>query len=210
MKLTKFGQSCVLIEDDNGAILLDPGSFSEGKLSVADLPPLQAVVVTHQHADHLSEKQVKELVSRFPDVQWVAPADTHDQLKGLGVSKVTNQSVPNIEVNEGLHAPIAPLGDQIQNLVVHINGKVTHPGDSHDFTQTKEVLLLPIDAPWGTTIKALSLAQELHPKYVLPIHDGMWNDQWRQSWYNNCKGILAKDNIDFLIPEDGQPIEIDV
>ena len=30
MRLTKFGQSCLLVEEGGARVLLDPGSFSEG------------------------------------------------------------------------------------------------------------------------------------------------------------------------------------
>ena len=50
MRLTKFGHSCLLVEEGGARVLLDPGSFSDG---FERLEGLTAVCVTHQHADHL-------------------------------------------------------------------------------------------------------------------------------------------------------------
>jgi L-ascorbate metabolism protein UlaG (beta-lactamase superfamily) len=99
---------------------------------------------------------------------------------------------------------------QVQNLTVHWNNKVTNPGDSHDFTMTKDVLLLPVQAPWGTTIRAIELVSQLKPKFVLPIHDWMWNEQWRQTCYDRFEQIIDRENTTFLRPTDGQTIEINL
>jgi L-ascorbate metabolism protein UlaG (beta-lactamase superfamily) len=55
MRITHFGHACVLVEIGNTLrtttrILLDPGSFSTG---LADLGPVDAVLVTHEHVDHV-------------------------------------------------------------------------------------------------------------------------------------------------------------
>ena len=50
MRLTRFGHSCLLVEEGGARVLLDPGSFSEG---FETLEGLTAVCVTHQHVDHV-------------------------------------------------------------------------------------------------------------------------------------------------------------
>ena len=141
-------------------------------------------------------------------MQWFAPSDAHEHLRSWGVQNVTNSSSGNVVVTENDHAPVAPFGVQVHNLVSHWADKVTHPGDTHDITDSKEVLLLPVQAPWGTTIRAIELALELKPKYVLPIHDWMWNDQWREMSYDRFESVFADTEVTFLRPVDGQSIEL--
>src|SRR3989344_8469945 len=54
MKLHKFLHSCILIESGAERLLIDPGEFSfvEGLLSPEDLPPIDIVLLTHEHGDH--------------------------------------------------------------------------------------------------------------------------------------------------------------
>ncbi|HEX5861974.1 MAG TPA: MBL fold metallo-hydrolase, partial [Nocardioides sp.] len=48
MRVIKFGHACVRVEYDGVAVVLDPGVFTDvGALDGAD-----AVLVTHEHADH--------------------------------------------------------------------------------------------------------------------------------------------------------------
>ena len=63
MRLTKFGHSCLLVEEGGDRVLLDPGSFSDG---FEGLEGLTAVRVTHQHADHLDRERVRLVLDRNP------------------------------------------------------------------------------------------------------------------------------------------------
>lgn len=212
MKITKFAHSCILIEHDSKALLLDPGIYSwqSGLVDVTALPKLEAVIVTHRHPDHLGEPFVKALLEAQPDVLWIAPADSHDQLRQLGALNVSDQTTGDIEVQTVEHAKVVPFGVACQNLVVHCFGLVTSPGDTHDFTETKDILLLPVQAPWGTTIRAFELGQELQPKYLIPIHDWMWNDEWRATIYQGLERVFTDSSTSVLLPTNGQAFDIDI
>ena len=67
MRLTKFGHSCLLVEEGGARVLLDPGSYSDG---FERLEGLTAVCLTHQHVDHLDRDRVRQLLDRNPGV-WV-------------------------------------------------------------------------------------------------------------------------------------------
>jgi hypothetical protein len=69
MRLTKFGHSCLLVEEGGARVLLDPGSFSEG---FETLEGLTAVCLTHQHVDHLDPERVRLLLDRNPGSGWSA------------------------------------------------------------------------------------------------------------------------------------------
>lgn len=210
MRLTKLVHSCVLIEDDGQVALFNPGIYSwqSGVVDLDKISKLDYVVVTHKHPDHLGEPFVQALVQKFPNAQWIAPADTHEDLSKLGVQSVTEKSNGPIETKLVNHAKIEPFGVTPQNLIVHWNGKLTDPGDTHDFSETKDVLLLPVQAPWGTTIRAFELGQELKPKYLIPIHDWMWNDTWRNIVYDGLDRVFSDGPTKFIRPVDGQAIEI--
>lgn len=210
MKLTKFAHSCVLVEDQGMTVLFDPGTFSwnSGSVDMGSLPEVHKIIVSHRHPDHCAEPFVRALVQQFPDAVWFAPDDAEADLMAWGVSQVMRQSSGNVQVAQVNHAPVEPFGVQVQNLVTNLSGRVTHPGDTHDFVEAGDVLLLPVQAPWGTTIRAIELVQNLKPKYVLPIHDWMWNEEWRQNCYDRFEQIFAGTDTKFLRPVDGQAIEV--
>lgn len=210
IKITKFVHSCVLVEYDGSAVLFDPGVFSwnSGLIDINSLPEIQNIVISHQHSDHCHEAYVKALLARYPSVDWFAPTDAHDLLRSWGVENVSNQSAGPLMITEQNHAQVEPFGVQVNNLITHFAGLVTHPGDTHNFLESQDILLLPIQAPWGTTVRALELVLELRPKYVMPIHDWMWNDDWRNSTYKRFEQILSEQEIRFLTPIDGQTIEV--
>jgi len=68
MRLTKYGHSCLLVEEGPARMLLDPGTLSGG---FEELEGLTAVLVTHQHADHLDLERLRRLLDRNPGVRVV-------------------------------------------------------------------------------------------------------------------------------------------
>ncbi len=49
MRITKFGHACVRIQADGGVVVIDPGVFTDP----APLDGADAVLITHEHADHV-------------------------------------------------------------------------------------------------------------------------------------------------------------
>jgi len=91
LRVTWMGHSSLLIEIDGKRILTDPvwserasflsfigpKRFFEPPLALADLPPLDAIIISHDHYDHLDKETIKHF------------ADTHVMfICTLGVSKI--------------------------------------------------------------------------------------------------------------------------
>ena len=69
MKITKFGHSCLLIEDANARILLDPGSFAQGDEDLTGLHAMLAEVAPDQkHAVLPFRHQVDDVVDLRADL----------------------------------------------------------------------------------------------------------------------------------------------
>ena len=209
MQITKYEQSCLLVETNGRVALFDPGVMSEQALSIEDITSLDDIIITHSHADHMSLKLLQELVVKFPRVRITAPEDAVTTLKQQGIT-ASSQPSEGISFFNAPHESVEPLFPLPNQIGVHYLDILSHPGDSHSFTETKAILALPVTAPWGMSTRAIKLAIELKPKYVLPIHDWQWRDEARAQMYGIFSTVLVKNGIIFLKPETGKPISIDV
>ncbi len=82
-----IGHSSFLIEIEGLFILTDPvwesycsplpfpglKRYQEPPISLADLPPIDIVLISHNHYDHLDSKTVSVLNRFHPQIQWVVP-----------------------------------------------------------------------------------------------------------------------------------------
>jgi L-ascorbate metabolism protein UlaG (beta-lactamase superfamily) len=209
MKITKFVHSCVLVETPEGVALFDPGMMSEAALKVEDIERLDDIFITHAHGDHFSLALIKQLVAKFPDVRITATPEVVAQLAKEGI-KASDQPPASATFFDSPHESVAPLYPQPQEIGVHYQGVFSDPGDSHSFHETKAVLALPITAPWGGSIRALNLALELKPRFVVPIHDWHWRDEAREGTYNDFEKILGEQGITFLKLQTGEPVTIEI
>ena len=207
MRVTKYLQSCLLVESESGTVLFDPGTMSEEVLIVDDLPKVDAVCITHMHGDHCSPRLIAALRGRFGGMPVCGPGDVVEMLGSQGIDA---RSEPPIAVSifDSPHESVEPLAPTPQQFGYHFDGRLSHPGDSHHISETKDILALPVTAPWGSTVNAIKLALELHPRYVLPIHDWHWSDIARERMYDNLLTIFQSSGITFVPLKTGVPVTI--
>src|SRR4051794_12864477 len=80
MRLRKLGHACVRLEQAGATLVIDPGSFSAPDA----LDNAHAVLITHEHVDHVVPDQVRAAVQRTPGLGiWTNPA-VADLLAGSG------------------------------------------------------------------------------------------------------------------------------
>ncbi|MGN6606961.1 MAG: MBL fold metallo-hydrolase [Jatrophihabitans sp.] len=184
MQLTKFTHSCVRIEDGDRALVLDPGAFSEFD---AAMDGAQAVLITHEHADHLDADKLRAALARDPSLRVWAPASVVAQLGDLGEQVVAAEPGQAFEAAGfpvrafgGQHAVIHPSIPTISNVGYLVGDAVYHPGDSFFVPPAAvSVLLLPLHAPWSKMAEVIDFAISVRAPQVRPIHDALLNDLGR-------------------------------
>ncbi|MCA9327630.1 MBL fold metallo-hydrolase [Candidatus Saccharibacteria bacterium] len=210
MTITKFGHSCVYIEHEKDGVrwtaLFDPGVWSE--LPLENIGQLDDVFISHIHEDHLDMAKLQAILQKFPDARVTGPSEVVEKLHGLGISHADVTPPAGAALFVSPHEGHMPFMEPPQEIGVHFLDMYTHPGDSHSFSETKAVLGLPVQAPWGSTIDAVDLAIKLKPTYVLPIHDWHWRDEARIGLYERLETLLKEQGITFLKPTNGNPIQI--
>jgi L-ascorbate metabolism protein UlaG (beta-lactamase superfamily) len=210
LKITKFEHSCLLVEMPepvNRTALFDPGMMSEPLIDVDSLKYLDDIFITHVHGDHVSVPLLKKLIAKFPTVRITSTDEVVKMLATEGI-KATTALPTGVELFESPHEAVLPLFPQPEEIGIHYLDMLTHPGDSHSFTETKAILALPMTAPWGANVRAANLALELKPQHVLPIHDWHWRPEAKQGTYDSFEKLLGKQGITFHKLENGQPVVI--
>ena len=210
MKITKLGHSCLLVEMPapvNRTALFDPGAMST--VDVDSLKYLDDIFITHSHGDHIDMDVMKKLVAKFPEVRITTTPEVVEQLKGEGIEAST-EPPEGATFFDAPHEDVMPMFPAPQEIGVHYLDKLSHPGDSHSFHETKEILALPVQAPWGSSVKAMNLALELKPKYVIPIHDWHWRDEARDQMYKRFEQVLGEQGITFIKTVNGEAFVLDV
>lgn len=171
MRLRKFGHACVRIEDGDRVLVIDPGTLTEAEA----LSGATAVLITHEHADHIDGEKLGEarrdnpaltvfthtaLATTLGDgVTAVAAGDTFTAA-GFGVRAVGGE---HAEIIDGL--PGCP------NLGFIVDG-VYHPGDSLFVPdEAVETLLVPASGPWLKLGEAIQFVRAVRPARAFPIHD---------------------------------------
>lgn len=213
MKITKFVHSCLLVEMPepvNRTALFDPGVMSAQALKEHEFQYLDDIIITHAHGDHFNLDNIKWLLEKFPDVRITAPTEVVAALKKENIT-ASDQPSEGIVFFSSPHEAIRPVFDAEppQEIGVHYLDMLSDPGDSHSFNETKAILALPVQAPWGSERRAIELALQLKPQHVLPVHDWHWSEPARQAEYDRMEATFAAAGITFHKLQTGVPVVIE-
>lgn len=205
--------ACVLVEDEANVALFDPGQFAweSGLVHIEAWPKLDYVLITHEHFDHFYEPFVTELIRRFPDARFMSTPEVCKKLTALGAQHVYPESDEQVTLVPLNHASMAPLAGNPPCQNVRINYKnITHPGDSITFSDSRPILFLPLAGPWEAAVDAVATGEQSGAEIIIPIHDWMWNDQWRATMYDRLEQFYTGKNIRFLKPVNGQALTVEL
>ena len=72
VKLTKYEHACVVLEKDGATFVIDPGVFSPNAADI--IAGADAVLLTHEHADHVHEGALSAALAARPELPVYAPA----------------------------------------------------------------------------------------------------------------------------------------
>jgi L-ascorbate metabolism protein UlaG (beta-lactamase superfamily) len=181
MQLTKLVHACVRLEKDGGRLVIDPGIWS-GPDALAGA---QAVLVTHEHADHLDADAVRAALTADAGLELWASSSVAGQFADFGgrVHAVKHGDVFtaagfDVHVYGQDHAQILPAIPIIPNTGFAVDGTVFHPGDSFTVPEDKiPTLLLPVSAPWMKFSEAAAYAAAVAPERGYAIHDAILSPQ---------------------------------
>jgi L-ascorbate metabolism protein UlaG (beta-lactamase superfamily) len=176
----------VLLETGTARILIDPGTFSHG-FEVAR--ELDAVLITHQHPDHLDPERLPVLLAGNPGATLVVDEGSAPVVRDLGLAATVLAPGEHLEVGGaavhvagGKHAEIhhdVPIIPNNGYIVDH--GAFYHPGDSLvPPEQAVDVLAVPAAAPWLRSAAAVDFMRAVKPRAAVPIHQAVLSEAGTQ------------------------------
>ncbi|MET9361820.1 MBL fold metallo-hydrolase [Streptomyces sp. NPDC006632] len=184
MRITKYTHACVRLEHDGRVLVIDPGTWSEP----AALAGADAVLVTHEHTDHIDVLRLAGL-----GVPVYAPAEANiPRVEVTGVSSGVGFTAGGFRVRAvgGRHASIHAGRPDCANLGYILDEALYHPGDSlHVPDEPIETLLVPVQGSWMKTAEAIDFVRAIAPQRAFAIHDAQLNDRGLSS----VNGWLAEE-----------------
>jgi L-ascorbate metabolism protein UlaG (beta-lactamase superfamily) len=188
MRLTKYTHATVVLDQDDTTIVIDPGAFTPES---ADLVrSASAVLVTHEHADHLDADALRAGLDAVPELRVYAPTGVAEQLGGdhdgrvVTVSAGDTFSVGGVEVRVfGVdHAVIHSDVPTIPNVGYLVGGAVFHPGDAYLVPGVPvSTLLMPTSGPWTHMQQAVDYVRVVRPERAIQIHELLLSEVGQQS-----------------------------
>ncbi|PYY65452.1 MBL fold metallo-hydrolase [Curtobacterium sp. MCPF17_003] len=175
MEVTKLEHACQVIAESDARLVLDPGNFTRP----VDATGVVAVVVTHEHPDHVTPEQVRRILDANPGAVVIGPEGVRAALAEVDITVDV--------VTDGDHRTVGPFAltfhgtrhqlihasvPIVDNTGVLVNGRLFHPGDSYtDPGVPVEVLAAPVGAPWLKVAEMMDYVAAIAPSRAYPIHE---------------------------------------
>lgn len=194
MRITKYGHACLLIEEAGVKFLIDPGVFNASP----SVEGIDALLITHEHQDHIDVAQVRSVLAGSPGARVITHEAVGKILDTEGIAyelikdgeTVTIKDVPITSYGVD-HAAIYESMPTFRNTGFMIAHRFYFPGDSfHVPGEPVEILALPTGGPWMKQSESIEFARTVAPKYVIPVHDAMYTEEFRTGVVNRLTQTL--------------------
>lgn len=210
MKITKYPQSCLLLEKKGKQILIDPGNFVAEKYKAKDFLPLEGVLITHRHADHADPNLINELANA--GVTIIANRDT-TELLGEVVSEIIDDGGElelggfKVRAHELAHCLMVDGTNGPQNTGYIIDEVFFHSGDGVKTAGVEvQVAAIPIAGPDVSPHDSYAFAEALGAQAVIPVYyDYFINDP---EFFKQTVARFNKD-MNVAVLKNGESIDVD-
>lgn len=217
MKITKFPQSCLLIETEGKKILIDPGTLKYKEEYFAVWNSVDIILITHKHPDHCNTEVLEKLDKNIKiySTQEVQNANPNLPIQIIKENDTIDLENIKIEVVHAIHG-YQPLlkGDK----EIHENvGYIIDDGKNRLYTTSDticfkndykaDILCTPVTGH-GLTMSAFEAAlyaKEVGAVLTIPIH--MDNPAFPPD-FEQIQEMFEKYEAEYEILENDESMEI--
>jgi L-ascorbate metabolism protein UlaG (beta-lactamase superfamily) len=205
--ITKLVHACLLVETNGKRILIDPGIFTwqDERFDLSMVEGVDRILITHEHADHVNANLVEAVLERSNDAEVETTLSLKQILGEQNIDSVTEGTPHFVAPHE-----MIPSGPGPENVGFHVEGAISHPGDSHSFVETMPILAMPFAAPWGSLVGGVDRTRLVGPQYVIPIHDWFISEGGRDFMYGLAVAGFFDDDIELVNLKDFDSVTLTV
>ena len=218
MKITKFPQSCLLIETKNKKILIDPGVLKYNEEYFKIWNEVDIILITHKHSDHCNTEVLEKLDK---NIKIYSTQEVQDANKNLEINIVKENDIIKlddikVEVVHAVHG-YHPLLKGEKEIYENV-GYIVDDGENRLYTTSDticfkndykaDILCVPVTG-YGVTMSAFEAAlysKEVGATLVLPTH--MDNPAFPPN-YDFIKEMFENYNVEYEMLENDESIEIE-
>jgi L-ascorbate metabolism protein UlaG (beta-lactamase superfamily) len=211
MRLTKLTHACVRMQKDDRTIVIDPGELTK---EADALEGADAILITHEHLDHLDSDRMRAALDERPDLEIYTCRAVADLLSGLRTRVLGDGDAVTIagfevavigEKHEVVHPDVPP----VDNIGFFVDDTVFHPGDAFTVPgRPVPTLLVPTNAPWMKNTEMIGYLREVAPERAYSVHDGLVNETGLWLIDNNLGGEGKQQGKDFRRLAPGESLEL--
>ena len=218
MKITKFPQSCLLIETKDKKILVDPGNLKYKEEYFDIWNNVDIILITHKHPDHCNTEILEKLNKNIIiySTKEVAEANKNLKISVIKENDVIELDNIKIEVAYAIHGyqPLLKGAKEVHENV----GYIIDDGDTRAYITSDticfkndykaDILCIPVTG-YGLTMSAFEAAlyaKEIGAVLTIPIH--MDNPAFPPD-FDVIKEMFEKYEVEYEILENDESIEVE-
>ncbi|MCX6727557.1 MAG: MBL fold metallo-hydrolase [Candidatus Saccharibacteria bacterium] len=180
MNITKYGHACLIVATEETTLIIDPGELTE----LPDvLSNVVGVIVTHAHADHLSQSNLQKIRDDSPDFVLYGVQEVIEKCEDIVAKKQVIDADTALQVGD-IDISLYYLDHEIiyqtspcKNLAVKVDDQLYYPGDSfHVIPDHVRTVAVPLSAPWLKSSESIEFAKAMNADVAFPTHNGLLND----------------------------------
>lgn len=219
MRIRHLRHSCLLIEVGGRRLLVDPGNFSPEAAKQRDV---DAVLLTHQHPDHVDPERLPGILAASPTARVIAEPEAAASIRQIVAEAPGGRSVEELAPGSameldgvrlqavgGRHAIIHPDIPRVGNVgfVVEADGepRLGITGDSLEPVDAFHgigVLAFAVVAPWSKMRETIDFLREVRPRVALPVHDAVASSEGRAIYLRQSTDLAPEGTEVRDWPED--------
>ena len=218
MKITKYPQSCLLVETKGKKILIDPGTLKYKEEYFDVWNNVDIILITHKHPDHCNTEILEKIDN---NIKIYSTKEVQDANKTLNINVIKENDIIEldgikIEVVHAIHGyqPLLKCEKEINENV----GYIIEDGENRLYTTSDsicfkndykaDILCIPVTG-YGLTMSAFEsslYSKEVGATLTIPIH--MDNPAFPPD-FKFIEEMFNKYEVEYEILENEESIEVE-